>query len=691
MRSSNVVSEPANNIGRNIYLIGVFGMIPILVLIAYLGQLRQLAPTDWIVWLTAAIVIGFNPYLPEQNQSTWFGITGLMLSVVWFALGAGAAAAAIVVGVLIGGMILGFFRHRAWQDTLKIVLMQSALAGILLVTLIILRLLVPVSANVVDAGTALWIVVFIMTLIGSGATYLIGRFVLGIIKIDFAAEQWTANRGIVTLELIVILLVIPLVIVAIELNGLIFALLSLGLVVSAISQRQEQPSATLPVKSTQTLEIEQVEQVFASTLELDELLVILTDQILDWVPVEGIFIALYTEPYEVASYQIIVVNGETYPIVNQSLRSGSLEQVVLATKQTLHIAGEQANDLKRLNLGAVLPSAYDAFLGVPFVHASQVIGIIGLLDSGRPDGFTAFEIANVERIAGRVGLAIENARLYRDSSQLVAHLSMINDSVQTLLFNLDSQDVIQTICQTAMTITSADRAAIFLLDRESNRMALAHEINLTDEHREHNREFYFALDTKPIVVRDITPSTASAPLNTMAKMGDFRAVAETFLVSGTVITGMLAVYHNRPYNYSPAELDLMGVLGNQVTVALENAELLHALELYASEMAQLVHLSRNSMASLQPEEVAFTAVDTLRQMFDVDSATIVVFQSIYDGNEVLVVLGNSPDDIAVPQRKSVNLFDEVQAIRDQTAPIRNVIQHNSDGVSRELRLLMHKK
>ncbi|HEX2622291.1 MAG TPA: GAF domain-containing protein, partial [Phototrophicaceae bacterium] len=103
-----------------------------------------------------------------------------------------------------------------------------------------------------------------------------------------------------------------------------------------------------------------------------------------------------------------------------------------------------------------------------------------------------------------------------------------------------------------------------------------------------------------------------------AQNGLFRSKAEIPMRSGDTPMGVLIVYYNRPHFYDASEIELLETLGGQIAAALDNAELLKVLEVYASEQAQLVHLSRTSTATLDLEQVIETVLTLLRHMLNAE-------------------------------------------------------------------------
>jgi GAF domain-containing protein len=154
----------------------------------------------------------------------------------------------------------------------------------------------------------------------------------------------------------------------------------------------------------------------------------------------------------------------------------------------------------------------------------------------------------------------------------------------------------------------------------------------------------------------------------LARLGEYRAYAEMPLRSGHVTLGYLTVYHDEPRFYRKTELDLLEILANQVTAALDNAQLLRALELYAFEMTQLVHLSRISAASLDVAKLVASIPETVRHMMSASHVTIALYNNGGGQIQLVETTGSTEPPIAWSQ------VPEIQPAALQSLPRRQTFQ-----------------
>jgi PAS domain S-box-containing protein len=151
------------------------------------------------------------------------------------------------------------------------------------------------------------------------------------------------------------------------------------------------------------------------------------------------------------------------------------------------------------------------------------------------------------------------------------------------------------------------------------------------------------------------------------------------------VIGFLAVYHDQPHYYRKTELDLLETLAYQITAALDNAELLKALETYASEQAQLVYLSRISTASLDLDKVILSISSLLEQILNADGVQIGI---LVPGKDRLNLYRAHQESLNV-QALRLNNVPELHALNAEPLTVLPHIYYSDDPqVSIGLRAIM---
>lgn len=183
------------------------------------------------------------------------------------------------------------------------------------------------------------------------------------------------------------------------------------------------------------------------------------------------------------------------------------------------------------------------------------------------------------------------------------NLARVNEFVRAIVFNMNMDDVLQAACRTAREIVQADYSAIYLQHLgDSGVLHLMCDAQLPAAYRQ--ARVLWGEDARryehgSYTVEDVALLPDDDSARRFAGVGDYRATAEIPMLSGSMLQGMLVVFHRQPYAYNKIELDFLETLAFQIMVAADNAGLMRMLEAYATEQAQLVHLSRISTASLE--------------------------------------------------------------------------------------------
>lgn len=395
------------------------------------------------------------------------------------------------------------------------------------------------------------------------------------------------------------------------------------------------------------------------------------------------FIATYQSQSSQLTYHYIQHDGQKISLQQQRVLDSSFEGQLLQQ-------GDYITQLQPITLSLSVSLDAQSGLGVLLKQNSDILGMIVCL-SADATPFPENDVQLVRAIAQNLSIKLSQQHLQTQNERSIKDLELVNQSFQNLLFNLDNEAAIHSICSTAMTISDADRVGVFILNDKKQELELLYGINLTPEYEKQHRtrEFNFQNVQGQFVVSDVQVS-GQQELRQMGLDGQFRGIVRNMLMSGEAVIGALELYYNKPKQYRQAELDMLQVMANQVAVALENADLLQALEIYASEMAQLVHLSRTTLAILQPEQVATSAIPTLQQMFGVHSVVIAVIQPVKDGHDTIHVIGQAPESLHTYNYKSVNLYPEIVALQQGKAPLRNIIHIDTPELSISMRQLMSK-
>ncbi|HET7840318.1 MAG TPA: SpoIIE family protein phosphatase [Terriglobia bacterium] len=329
-------------------------------------------------------------------------------------------------------------------------------------------------------------------------------------------------------------------------------------------------SQARPLELTEllTLLLEVSEQI-ASTLDLDELM----DRMA----------AIVKRAIDYEVFAILLLNDKTQEL---SIRfsSGHPTEVVqkLRVKVGEGIVGRAAATRKSVLVNDVhkdphyiasLPSVRSE-LAVPLLAKNRVVGVIDL-EAPWPDFFTERHQNLLELLAGRMALAVLNARLYRRTLRQAKTLQLLNEISRELSSVLVLKDLLRRIGTLTKRLIDYHRFSILLLDEHSHTLNTV--ISVKEEERTPDKVTVAldrgivgaaARDQKPILVPDVTRDERYIATNP-----DTRSELAVPLIHRDKVIGVADLESPLPAHFTEDHAKLLSTLAPQIAIAIENSRL----------------------------------------------------------------------------------------------------------------------
>lgn len=611
---------------RRILSVGVFAVavsMPV-----FLAEQRvERSPALLLAWgVCLSVYVVFDLLAGSGEDGLWTGYRHLPVMVAWCLGGLLAAWSVLFLGT---ATAVGIRLQKQIRLPIPWVLPQKmpGLAG----------------THIVQSGISAAAAGFIYSVVFSGSLPVIQRdlnlLVVGLaLLVSFGVlqlvRQHLAYRPLrvlpdknIAAEVALLLAVVPLALVYDRAGVIVFTIM-MGIVVSqAIRYYQVNHIEDSLVRRVQELSLlNGIHQNISSNLVVEDVLQSLYDWFNSLADVPVFYVALYDSDRHVVDFPLAIRDGVRNNLPGRRLTESDFIGFVIRERRIVQIIRHRDKPYAELfdNLPDTEP--YQLCLGLPLAVGNKLLGVMVLIVSQQRNLLDRVDISTLETIANQASLSIRNAMLYNQTVRLAENLRDINRSVQDVMFNLDSQEGMQAACNTAMQISQAQKVAIFLLDQEDKtKTRLVHAVGLSEPHiAAYSGPIHMPVihGATPRVVDDVATLDERDALRELAMIGQFSAMAEVPLKSGNAPVGLLTIFHDQPHHYHAAELELLETLAYQITAAIDYTELLGALELYASEQAQLVHLSRISTSSLELEKIADNVSQILQQMMSVDHVGI---------------------------------------------------------------------
>ncbi|HEX2754799.1 MAG TPA: GAF domain-containing protein, partial [Candidatus Limnocylindrales bacterium] len=321
--------------------------------------------------------------------------------------------------------------------------------------------------------------------------------------------------------------------------------------------------------------VNEVGKALASQLDLDNLIQLVGDQMRRTFAADITYVALH----DVESQRI------DFPYYNEfgsatgqdAIPFGKgLTSKIIDTCETLLLNREADWD----NLGTRgVGTLSKSFLGVPIVLGDRAIGAISVQSTTQEGRFGESDARLLSTIAANVGVAIQNARLYREAHRRGDEMAALADVGQEISATLDADVVLRQIGERVQSLLDADASALFLADPDGRSFrpilalgTIAEQI-LADTIVEGQGIIGDVIRTRtPEYINDVGADARTVTIPGTEDIAEERLMVAP-LVARDRVSGVMAVWRNHGAPFSQADLDFLVGLARQASIAIENSRL----------------------------------------------------------------------------------------------------------------------
>jgi diguanylate cyclase (GGDEF)-like protein/putative nucleotidyltransferase with HDIG domain len=264
----------------------------------------------------------------------------------------------------------------------------------------------------------------------------------------------------------------------------------------------------------------------------------------------------------------------------------------------------------------------------------------GVLLLGTPDSrrFTPAELRLLLALGHQIGMAVENSYLIQQTSRRSEELHVLNEIGRALSSTLNKEDLMRKVWEELRRLFDVENFYIAELDPLRDEMRF--DLEMIDGARMPKRTRpagnyiteYIIRTRQPVLIRDnYVVEAKKLGVEPLRMKGCFCGVP---LVAYDHAIGAMAVYSDNERTFDEGHLELLRVLASEASIAIENARLFHEERTKARHLSLLNTISRNAIATLNPDEMLAKITEQLEDGLTYDH--IGIGQLDYATREIVI-------------------------------------------------------
>jgi signal transduction histidine kinase/CheY-like chemotaxis protein len=322
--------------------------------------------------------------------------------------------------------------------------------------------------------------------------------------------------------------------------------------------------------------INSVGQAISAQLDLGALVELVGEQIRTTFSADIAFVALLDEAEDVIRFPYHIENGVREP--QQPLgRGDGLSWRILSTREPLLL--NRASDIDDLAVPIIGTPAL-SWVGVPIVVGDDGIGVISVQSTRDEGRFGEADLRLLSTIAANVGVAIQNARLYRETHRRANEMAALADVGREISATLDPTAVLERIADHAIELLSAGSSAVYLAEPGGqafraivSRGRIAHQLLAHTVTLGEGIIGRVLGERRSEMVNDVLADSRTKIIPGTDPDENDRLMVAPLVAHDEVIGGM-AVWRPIPSEpYTRSDLDLLIGLSQHAAIAIDNARL----------------------------------------------------------------------------------------------------------------------
>lgn len=440
--------------------------------------------------------------------------------------------------------------------------------------------------------------------------------------------------------------------------------------------------------------INSVQQGLVAEMDMQGIYDLVGDRIRDLFDAQVVAVASFNYKDGTEEFHYIFEDGQRFDLEPRSI--DKIRQKLIDTKSFLYINENADEEWTRITGEAptVVPGTKftKSALYVPMMVGKEVRGYVSLQNVDRENAFTNSDIRLLSTLANSMTVALENARLFNETTRLLeeteqraTELQTVNNISHAMVSQLEFNALIDLIGEQMRTTFNADIVYLALYDRETN------ILNFPYMYGDNTRSRVFGNGITEKIILNKEPLLINQDLEKAydkieaEKKGRW---VESYLgvpiIVGERAIGVISVQSTEKQNrFNEYDLRLLKTIAANVGVAMQNAEAYRKLQAALTDLqsAQKQLVQQEKLASLGQlaAGIAHEIKNPLNFVNNFSELNMELIDEVFeetkklDGNGVLEAINDILEDVRSNLKKIHQHGTRADSI------VKSMLQHSRGG------------
>tara|TARA_R110000868_G_scaffold294140_1_gene554716 strand:- start:72499 stop:77502 length:5004 start_codon:yes stop_codon:yes gene_type:complete len=387
---------------------------------------------------------------------------------------------------------------------------------------------------------------------------------------------------------------------------------------------------------------------------------------------------------EIENWEFAIENGERLFIEPRPFIWANKR--LIETKETILINDDYIENAKKMGdtesgISKGLPPKSAIF--VPMIVGDKVIGSISLQNVEREHAFSESDLRLVTTLTNSMSVALENARLFNETTRLLAEteqraaeLQTVNNISRALVSQLEFDALIKLVGEQMLETFKADVVYLALHDRKTDMLNFPYMHGEVSGPRKFGNGITESIITskKPLLINQ-NLSKAYDEIQAVRKGVDVASYLGVPIIAGKTAFGVISVQSKEQENrFNENDQRLLTTIASNVGIAIQNAEAYQKLQ------AALTDLRAAQEQLVQQEKLASLGQLTAGIAHEIKNP--LNFVNNFSDLSIELV-GEIRDELA---KINVNSEDINDILNDVEANLKKIYQHGTraDGIVKSM-------